>query len=173
MVIRPPDPVEQTSVLTVIAAAFASEASPDSEPAEVELTRRLLAGPDLIAPLTLVAVSPDSDIVGVVVGTRARVGDVDAIGLGPLAVRPDAQSAGVGSALVHAVVAAADALGYPVAALLGDPAYYSRFGFSTAADLDVVAPDPQWGEHFQARRLSAWTGAAVGSFRYAAPFAEM
>jgi putative acetyltransferase len=51
------------------------------------------------------------------------------IALGPLAVRPDRQQNGVGSALMHAVLGAADALGEPLAALLSNPAYYQRFGF--------------------------------------------
>lgn len=42
-----------------------------------------------------------------------------ALGLGPLAVRPDQQGQGVGQALMHAVLGAADALGKPFVALLG------------------------------------------------------
>ena len=43
---------------------------------------------------------------------------------GPLSVRPDRQRRGVGSALMHAVLGAADALGEPLVALLGSTAYY-------------------------------------------------
>ncbi|GAA1461516.1 GNAT family N-acetyltransferase [Williamsia maris] len=177
MLIRPldrTDTAETNAMLAVIHAAFTTPESPDTEPVEVELTRRLLAGPDAVDALTLVALSRDThEIVGMVMGTQSWIGDERAVGLGPLAVAPDAQSHGIGSALVHAVVAASDALRYPVAALLGEPAYYSRFGFVAAETLDVRSPDPQWGTYFQARRLSSWTDSAVGDFRYAPPFTEM
>lgn len=44
--------------------------------------------------------------------------------LGPLGVAPSHQAAGIGSALVHAVLGAADALDEALVALLGAPAYY-------------------------------------------------
>jgi putative acetyltransferase len=56
--------------------------------------------------------------------------------------------------------------------LLGDPAYYSRFGFVLAAPLGVLPPDPAWSEHFQLRRLTAWSG-VTGPFRYAPAFERL
>jgi putative acetyltransferase len=69
---------------------------------------------------------------------------------------------------VHALLAVAEACEERVVALLGAPDYYRRFGFRPAADLGIEAPDPQWGEHFQARVLTG--GAVQGRFRYAEPF---
>ena len=43
----------------------------------------------------------------------------------------------------------------------------------SAAELGVGSPDPAWGHHFQALRLSAWTPDARGLFRYAAPFDDL
>ena len=57
------------------------------------------------------------------------------LALGPLSVRPDRQRQGVGSALMHAVLGAADALGERLVALLGSTAYYPRFGFRPARPL--------------------------------------
>jgi putative acetyltransferase len=74
---------------------------------------------------------------------------------------------------MHAVLGAADALGHAVVVLLGHVDYYPRFGFVPAASMGIDAPDPAWGEHFQARRLSAWTPAVGGAFRYAAPFDDL
>lgn len=96
-----------------------------------------------------------------------------AIGLGPLAVLPDAQRTGVGAALMHAALAAADALGYPVVVLLGHRDYYPRFGFVPASTLGIVPGEPAWGDHFQARTLSAWSPALAGTFHYASPFARL
>jgi hypothetical protein len=39
------------------------------------------------------------------------------------------QRRGVGGALMHRVLAAADALDVPAVVVLGDPGYYRRFGF--------------------------------------------
>jgi predicted N-acetyltransferase YhbS len=119
--------------------------------------------------LSLVAVEDDA-VVGHVIATRGRLepSGTPVLGLGPLGVRPDVQRRGVGTALVHALVAVAEACDERLIGLLGDPRYYGRFGFVPSTDLDVTPPDPAWGQHFQARRL---TGTPVqGAFRYAAPF---
>lgn len=130
--------------------------------------RWLRADAGWITELSFVAVS-EGDVIGHVVATRGHVDEEPALGLGPLSVHPDHQRRGVGAALVHTVLGAADALGEPLVALLGDPGYYGRFGFEPAAGLGVVAPDDTWGTYFQVRRLTAYDG-QVGTFRYAAPY---
>ena len=72
---------------------------------------------------------------------------------GPIGVLPAHQGHGVGTAPLHAVLAAADALEVPLVALLGSRDYYSRFGFVPAARLGIDAPDQEWGDAFQARAL--------------------
>ena len=66
--------------------------------------------------------------------------------------------------------ASANAAGERGIALLGDPEYYSRFGFVTSTSLGVQAPDPAWGGHFQLLPLAVWPGGVSGTFRYAKPF---
>jgi putative acetyltransferase len=104
---------------------------------------------------------------------RGWASESTALGLGPLSVHPTHQRQGVGLALMHAVLGAADALGESLVALLGNPDYYSRFGFGPASDLGIAAPDPQWGKYFQARVLSAYDGTQSGTFRYADPFSRL
>jgi putative acetyltransferase len=58
--------------------------------------------------------------VGHVLCTRAHVGDVPVLALGPLSVRPGQQRSGVGSALMHTAIGAGDAIGEPMVVLLGD-----------------------------------------------------
>jgi putative acetyltransferase len=74
---------------------------------------------------------------------------------------------------MHSVLGAADATGEPLVALLGDPAFYQRFGFVAASKLGIAAPDTTWGTSFQARVLSSVPRGLIGTFRYASPFAEL
>ena len=46
---------------------------------------------------------------------------------------------------------AADALGEPLAALLGDPADHRRFGFELSTVYQITPPRPDWQPHFQVR----------------------
>ena len=72
-------------------------------------------------------------------------------GLGPISVSPNNQRSGVGSKLM---LSAIDALKYSCASgcvLLGDPTYYSRFGFQQESCL--VLPDVP-PEYFQAIQFS-------------------
>jgi putative acetyltransferase len=85
-------------------------------------------------------------------------------------VRPDWQRRGVGTALVHAVVGAADALGEPLVVLLGSTGYYPRFGFRPASDYGITPRYPQWVEDFQVRTLTAYDPAVRGEFAYPEPF---
>lgn len=91
-------------------------------------------------------------------------------GPGPLSVRPDSQGRGVGGALMNAVLGAADALGEPLVALLGDPGYYWRFGFRASSECGITPPVPEWGRYFQVRTLAGYDGALRGTFRYPEPF---
>jgi putative acetyltransferase len=140
------------------------------DPVEVGLVRALRRDRGFVAALSLVAEDPGGRLVGHVMGTEGSVAATAVIGLGPLGVLPGDQGHGVGSALVHAVLAAADALDYPLVVLLGHTGYYPRFGFVPAASLGVAAPDPAWGDPFMVRPLAAYRPTLRGAFRYAAPF---
>ncbi len=56
-----------------------------------------------------------------------------ALALAPLAVELDFQKRGIGSALVRAGIEQAKQAGWDAIFVLGDPAYYGRFGFSAEA----------------------------------------
>jgi putative acetyltransferase len=122
-----------------------------------------------IPELSFVALRGE-ELAGHVVCTRATVEGVPVLGLGPLGVLPRFQGVGVGSVLVHTVIGAADALGEPLIVLLGDPKYYSRFGFVLAATLGVVPVNVKWAKHFQGLPLAGYTPGIRGEFQYAAPF---
>jgi putative acetyltransferase len=95
------------------------------------------------------------------------------LGLGPLGVREQHKRHGVGTALMHAVLAAADALDEPLVVLLGHPDYYPRFGFRPAADLGIEPEVPEWAPAFQARMLTRYRPDLTGRFRYAEPFNDL
>jgi putative acetyltransferase len=146
-------------------AAFAGEL-------EAGLVTALRASDAWLPPLSLVA-EVDDRVVGHVVCTRAHVGDVPVLGLGPLGVAPAVQKSGIGSALMHAVLGAADAMDEPVVVLLGHTDYYPRFGFAPAGRFGITPPNPEWGDHFQARPLSTYDSRIRGPFAYAAPFTDL
>jgi predicted N-acetyltransferase YhbS len=62
--------------------------------------------------------------------------------LGPLAVDPEAKSAGIGSALMRHAIGEAKRLGHGSILLVGDAAYYERFGFSAEKTGELAMPGP-------------------------------
>ena len=166
MIIRRERPADCATSRAVQAAAFTSD---QAEPAEARLLDQLRACAGWIPALSWVA-ELDGRVVGHNVCTRGFVGEVPCLGLGPIGVAPNLQQGGVGSALMHAMIGAADALDEPLIALLGNPAFYSKFGFVPSTEVGIVAPDESWGIYFQVLPLNAWNEAISGTFRYASPF---
>ena len=150
---------------------FRPPRSPGSVPPEVPLFEALWEHGDAIPGLSFTALV-DAAVVGHVTASRATVGADPVVALGPIGVLPAHQGAGIGSALVDALLAAADAADVPLVGLLGAPDYYRRFGFRPSAELGVLAPEPGWGDAFQVRLLNAYTASVVGPFRYAPAFAS-
>ncbi len=163
-------PADADAIRAVIAAAFARGQVPDEVPPEVTLVGRLRVSDAWLPTLSLVAISPADAVIGHVLCTRGRVGSATALALGPLAVCPDQQRRGAGSALMHAVLGAADALGEPLVAVLGDPRYYARFGFRPADEYGIVSAVPSWRPHFQIRTLTTYTPSLRGTFTHSRPF---
>ncbi len=62
--------------------------------------------------------------------------------LGPIAVEPDLQGKGIGVGLMRETLKVAKELGHHLIVLVGDPEYYSQFGFENAADHGFKMPGP-------------------------------
>ena len=173
VILRRELPADRDAVRAIHLRAFA-RAGMDVA-AEATLVDGLRDDGDVVPGLSIVAEvdgSVDRAVAGHVVCSRAWIGERLSLGLGPLGVLPEHQRRGVGTALMHAVLASADALGAAEVVLLGSPDYYARFGFVLAAPLGITPPVPGWAPHFQVRRLTAWDGAS-GPFRYAPAFERL
>ncbi|MBM0226538.1 MULTISPECIES: GNAT family N-acetyltransferase [Micromonospora] len=174
MLIRRETPADVDAIRAVHSAAFAKADAPEAVPVEATLVDALRADDGWLPALSLVATDSGGEVVGHVVCTRGTVaGAPVALGLGPLGVLPAWQRRGVGSALMHAVLGAADALGEPLVVLLGHPEYYPRFGFRPAVELGVTPPGPWGPRFFMARPLGAWQPTIRGEFAYVKPFADL
>lgn len=171
MLVRRETRADVEAVEAVHRAAYADRAD-GTEPVEVGLVRRLRDDAGWVPALSPVAEEAGA-VVGHVVCTTGSVPGGPAVGLGPIGVLPDHQARGVGGALVHAVLGAADALDYAAVALLGQRDYHPRFGFVAATTIGITPPDPTWGEYFQARPRHAWSPRVRGTFRYAAPCGDL
>lgn len=163
---------DESAIAAVHAAAFSRPDAPNIAPPEVKLVADLRASDAWIPALSIVAIV-DSEVAGHVVCSRAIIAEMPVLGLGPLGVTPERQGAYIGTALMHAVIAAADARDERLIGLLGSVGYYPRFGFVPASSVGVVPPHDWYGENFQARPLTRATGEERGQFSYAAAFDEV
>lgn len=62
---------------------------------------------------------------------------IGGMGLAPLAVHPEFQNQGVGTQLCREGLKQVTSAGYPFVVVLGDPAYYQRFGFEPASQYGI------------------------------------
>ncbi|BAN00966.1 GNAT family N-acetyltransferase [Ilumatobacter coccineus] len=140
IVIRPESSDDHSVIRDVVAAAFDSDV-------EADLVDRIRASPEYVPDMALVA-EVDGDVVGHVMVSgavlRSAMTDRRISMLSPLSVRPDRQRAGVGSALVRAVLALADERGEPLVVVEGSPDYYRRFGFEHSASHGIEIDLPDW-----------------------------
>ncbi len=130
--IRPETAVDAANVYAVEAAAF-------DRPAEAELVQKLQQSD--VATISLVAWL-DDEVVGHILFSPVAVkdgegGEFTAVSLGPVAVSPSHQNAGIGSELCRSGLAACLQAGYELVFVLGHPNYYPRFGFTPSAPHDL------------------------------------
>lgn len=99
---------------------------------QAKTSYRFRDGVPPLAELCFVAEDEDGEIVGAVRYWPVLAGRQPALLLGPLAISPARQARGIGRALVFHSLEIAGAAGHRLVFLVGDPAYYARFGFAVA-----------------------------------------
>ena len=141
MRIRPEAPGDEAAIGALTAAAFTGHPYSDgSEPLIIERLRRL-------GKLTLSLVAEDDgQIVGHVAFSPVTLsgGEGGWYGVGPISVAPGRQRSGIGSALMREGLGELEAQGAAGCALVGDPAYYNRFGFTARTELTTTGVPPEY-----------------------------
>ncbi len=119
--------------------------------------------------LALVARDESGHVIGTVrlwnieAGISQNATPVEALLLGPLAVECTQEGRGIGGALMRAAITEAAHRGHGAVLLVGDAAYYERFGFFADKTKHLVMPGPFERCRFLALELKAgWLDGAAG-----------
>jgi putative acetyltransferase len=157
---------DSKAVAELLGSAFGRDA-------EARLVDRLRAADRVV---TALIAETKQRILGHVVFSRVALGDeeMEGLALAPIAVLPAFQRLGVGSALVSAGLERCRAMGHTRVLVLGDPDYYSRFGFVPASEYGMKSTFDAPPESFMALELvpGAFAGAA-GVVRYGHEFEDL
>lgn len=132
MIIRDSDKGDHPAVRSLTEAAFGGTA-------EATLVDALRASGDAVFEFVAAA---DGEIAGHVL-LSALTAPPGALALAPVSVMPAHQRQGIGAALIRHAITRATATGWAAIFLLGDPAYYTRFGFSVEAAKPFETAYPQ------------------------------
>jgi putative acetyltransferase len=158
ILIRPERAEDNTAIHDIAKRAFAP--MPYAAGDEQELIGKLREAGALA--LSLVA-ELDGVVVGQVTFSPAFAADGSAgwYALGPVSVEPELKHQGIGSQLINAGIAWLREQGAAGCVLVGNPAYYSRFGFRP---FPTLAPEGEPAEYFQILPLSFGQPATVVGF---------
>lgn len=164
MIVRPERADDATAIHALVSDAF-------GQVQEADLVDRLRSDGDLVCSLVA---DDDSGLMGHVAFSRLWIGQgtsrLAGVSLAPVAVLPTHQRSGIGSALIRAGHTRLRDAGERIVFVLGDPAYYQRFGFSraSAAGFDCIYQ----GDYLQALRLAP-DAPSSGRVTYASAFSGL
>lgn len=161
--IRPETPEDVAAIYDLTQRAFLTQPHADGD--EQDLIDRLRACGEL--SLSLVALSKVGVLVGHIGFSPVTI-DGSACGwfqLAPVSAEPALHHRGIRSALIRSGIAELRARGARGIGVVGDPAYYERFGFG---QIEGLAPDGPDARYFRAMVLQ--DPAPRGVVRYAAAF---
>jgi putative acetyltransferase len=161
--VRPERPEDAAAISALTTAAFRSAAFSDGN--EAEIVERLRADGDLT--ISLVAENLDLAVIGHAAFSPIAISDGSEnwYALGPVSVIPLRQKVGIGSSLTEAGLGRLRELGGAGCVVLGDPAYYGRFGFAHDPALTCPGPHPEYLQRVVFQGL-----APAGKVRFAPAF---
>lgn len=163
LTIRPEQPDDFKTIYGLIQRAFTTQPHADGD--EQDLVNRLRERGELA--LSLVAELPERGVAGHIAFSPATIAGADLgwFQMAPVSVEPDLHHQGIGSALIRAGVAELRQRGAAGIAVVGNPAYYERFGF---AKVSRFGPTGQEAVFFRAMVLEG--DEPEGELRYASAF---
>ena len=168
MLIRPETTTDYPAVAAVNDAAFGSE--------NVARLVALIRESSLYVPeLSLVALDGGGSVVGHImfsyVALETDDGERRLLDLAPLAVHPDHQNRGIGTALTNHGLGLIDGRGEPLILVEGILSYYPRFGFERASRHGIKPPSQEIREDaFMVKLLSSYDASYCGRVRYPEAF---
>lgn len=135
-IIRPEKKAEYEMVHTIHQSAFKRDI-------EAQLVDRLRKTNYYHSELSLV-IEEDNDLLGHLLFTRVVIKDGNktfpALALAPVGIKADYQGKKLGTQLVEEGLKKAKYLGHKLVIVLGDPKFYTRFGFESAANFEITPP---------------------------------
>lgn len=142
MLIRTEIPVDAAGIDRLLRSVFPTGA-------EADLVQELRE--DGLLTLGVVATDDEGGVVGYVAFCPVDIQGEDRnwVGLAPLAVEESLRRQGLGEKLVYEGLDSLNEFGYAAVVVMGDPAYYGRFGFKPAATYDLHCGWPGSEEAFQ------------------------
>ena len=168
MQIRVETPTDYPAIADLLLAAF-------KQGDEARLVEQIRLSDRYIPKLTLVAEKE-----GVVVGhilfsyiDLVGAETLPVLGLAPLAIHPEYQRQGIGSALTQAGLAKAEERGEAIAIVLGHPPFYSGFGFEPSVNYGIESPFPVPPEFFMVKFLQPERKGYLGKVSYPSAFAGL
>ncbi|MDD4556991.1 MAG: N-acetyltransferase [Alphaproteobacteria bacterium] len=151
MNIRKETQQDYKEVEELVKKAFLSAKVSDGD--EHHLVERIRASEDFVPELTYV-VENSNGLVGHIMFSEVKIEDDinerihTSLALAPISVLPEYQNQGIGKQMVREAIEKAKELGYGTMLALGNPEYYSKFGFRKAKIYDVVAPFKHAEDYF-------------------------
>lgn len=160
MIVRDAQPTDFAAIRNLLAAAFGGVA-------EADLVEQLRCDGD--ASIELVA-EDRGKIVGHILFSPVEA-PMRALALAPVAVVPNCQHVGIGSALIEAGHALAREQGWQASFVLGEPGYYRRFGYDPVLAEPFISPYA--GPYFMALELDPNVRLSGGAVGHARAFAAL
>ncbi|ATZ12793.1 GNAT family N-acetyltransferase [Erwinia amylovora] len=164
MLIRTEIGIDAASIDALLRRSFPTSA-------EAELVKQLRE--DGLLTLGVVATDDEGQVLGYAAFSPVTLNGEDQqwVGLAPLVVDESVRKQGIGSRLIYEGLDTLNEFGYAAVVVLGDPAYYGRCGFKTAADCQLRCHLEGTQQVFQVYKLAddAFKGIA-GNIEYSAPF---